>query len=89
MDFSYKNAIHGLYRVAAKEGVLRLWAGASMTCSRAALMTIGQLSFYDLIKSMLTTTPYFGDNVATHFTSSLLAVSISQLFCITYIFSYR
>ncbi|CAG4979885.1 unnamed protein product [Colias eurytheme] len=74
---NYKNAIHGLYRVAAQEGVVRLWAGASMTCSRAALMTIGQLSFYDLIKGMLVTTPYFGDNVATHVTSSLLAGAIA------------
>ncbi|CAH4032685.1 mitochondrial dicarboxylate carrier [Pieris brassicae] len=74
---NYKNAIHGLYRVAVQEGVLRLWAGASMTCSRAALMTIGQLSFYDLIKSLLTTTPYFGDNISTHVTSSLLAGAIA------------
>lgn len=46
-----------------------------MTCSRAVLMTIGQLSFYDKIKELLLATSYFGDNVVTHFTSSLLAVS--------------
>ncbi|XP_072932002.1 mitochondrial dicarboxylate carrier [Epargyreus clarus] len=74
---NYKNAIHGLWRVATHEGVLRLWAGASMTCSRAALMTIGQLSFYDSIKAILLASPYFGDNVATHVTSSLLAGAIA------------
>ncbi|XP_037301105.1 mitochondrial dicarboxylate carrier-like, partial [Manduca sexta] len=74
---NYKNAIHGLWRVAADEGVLRLWAGASMTCSRAVLMTIGQLSFYDQIKVILLKTSYFGDNVVTHVTSSLLAGGIA------------
>lgn len=68
--------MHGLWRVASEEGVMRLWAGATMTCSRAILMTIGQLSFYDQIKVLLLSSPYFGDNVATHFTSSLLAVSL-------------
>ncbi|CAH0397893.1 unnamed protein product [Chilo suppressalis] len=74
---NYKNAIHGLYRVAAQEGILRLWAGASMTCSRAVLMTIGQLSFYDKIKELLLSTSYFSDNVVTHVTSSLLAGGIA------------
>lgn len=46
-----------------------------MTCARAALMTIGQLAFYDQIKALLLTTPYFDDNVITHVTASLLAVS--------------
>ncbi|XP_045448858.1 mitochondrial dicarboxylate carrier [Melitaea cinxia] len=74
---NYKNAIHGLYRVAAQEGILRLWAGASMTCSRAALMTIGQLSFYDQIKGLLLASPYFGDDVATHVMSSFLAGAVA------------
>lgn len=73
--FSYKNAIHGLYVVVKTEGVPRLWAGASMNCSRSVLMTIGQLSFYDLVKELLLSTPYFGDNVVTHVASSLSAVS--------------
>ncbi|CAH0579256.1 unnamed protein product [Chrysodeixis includens] len=74
---NYKNAIHGLWRVAATEGVTQLWAGASMTCSRAALMTIGQLAFYDQFKSLLLATPYFKDNVVTHVTASLLAGGIA------------
>ncbi|XP_050667212.1 mitochondrial dicarboxylate carrier [Leptidea sinapis] len=74
---NYKNAIHGLYRVVAEEGVLRLWAGSSMACSRAVLMTIGQLSFYDSIKELLLSTPYFEDNVGTHVCSSLFAGGIA------------
>ncbi|KOB77673.1 Mitochondrial dicarboxylate carrier, partial [Operophtera brumata] len=65
-DVNYKNAVHGLYKVAATEGLPRLWAGATMTCSRAALMTIGQLAFYDQIKELLLSTVYFGDDVITH-----------------------
>ncbi|KAL4712297.1 hypothetical protein ACJJTC_004059 [Scirpophaga incertulas] len=74
---NYKNALHGLFKVATEEGVMRLWAGASMTCSRAVLMTIGQLSFYDQIKETLLKTSYFEDNVVTHVTSSLLAGAIA------------
>ena len=39
-------------------------------------MTIGQLCFYDQIKQTLLATNYFGDNLVTHFTSSLGAVRI-------------
>lgn len=72
---NYKNAVHGLWQVARTEGITRLWAGASMTCSRAALMTIGQLSFYDQVKAVIA--PYFGDNVGTHVASSLAAGAIA------------
>ncbi|XP_063618498.1 mitochondrial dicarboxylate carrier isoform X1 [Cydia splendana] len=74
---NYKNVFHGMYSVVRKEGVMQLWAGASMNCSRAILMTIGQLSFYDQIKELLLSTPYFGDNVVTHVTSSLCAGGIA------------
>ncbi|KAI5651858.1 mitochondrial carrier protein domain-containing protein [Phthorimaea operculella] len=72
---NYKNAIHGIYKVASKEGVSRLWAGGIMNCTRSTLMTIGQVSFYDQAKQLLLSTPYFQDNVATHVASSLMAVS--------------
>ena len=42
---------------------------------RAILMTIGQLCFYDQIKQTLLATGYFQDNLVTHFSSSLGAVS--------------
>lgn len=40
-------------------------------------MTIGQISFYEQIKQLLLTTPYFGDDLTTHFTSSLAAAGIA------------
>ena len=39
-------------------------------------MTIGQLCFYDQIKQTLLASGLFGDNLVTHFTSSLGAVEI-------------
>ena len=42
-------------------------------------MTIGQLCFYDQIKGLLLGTPYFSDNLVTHFTSSLCAVSFAVI----------
>ena len=40
-------------------------------------MTIGQLCFYDQVKALLLGTPYFSDNLVTHFTSSLCAGAIA------------
>ena len=41
------------------------------------LMTIGQLCFYDQVKALLLGTPYFSDNLVTHFTASLCAGAIA------------
>lgn len=71
---SYKHAIDGLVRVYKEEGVRRLFSGASTATSRAIFMTIGQLSFYDQVKMLLLRSGVFGDNMATHFLSSLTAV---------------
>lgn len=76
--FSYKHAFDGLWRVYQEEGLRRLFAGASTATSRAVLMTIGQLSFYDQVKLYLLSTSYFEDNIVTHFVSSLTAVSTPQ-----------
>jgi len=40
-------------------------------------MTIGQIAFYDQIKSLLLKTSYFNDNLMTHFTASLMAGMIA------------
>lgn len=66
-----------MFRVCREEGIRRLFAGASTATARAVLMTIGQLSFYDQIKITLLQTGYFQDNLATHFTASLSAVSFT------------
>ena len=43
-------------------------------------MTIGQLCFYDQIKQTLLASGLFGDNLVTHFTSSLGAVEMLFFF---------
>ncbi|CAH1956501.1 unnamed protein product [Acanthoscelides obtectus] len=74
---NYKHAVDGLYRVYREEGVARLFSGASTATSRAVLMTIGQLSFYDQIKMMVLRTSWFKDNMTTHFLCSLMAGGIA------------
>lgn len=73
---NYKHAIDGLFRVYKEEGVTRLFSGASTATSRAVFMTIGQLSFYDQIKIILLRYGC-GDNLTTHFVSSLCAGAIA------------
>nr|CAD7588455.1 unnamed protein product [Timema genevievae] len=51
------------------------FSGATMATGRSVLMTIGQLSFYDQIKMYLMSHTSLKDNITTHFTTSVLAVS--------------
>jgi len=74
---NYKHAIDGMARVYREEGLKKLFSGADWATGRAILMTIGQLCFYDQIKQTLLSTPYFSDNLITHFTSSLGAGAIA------------
>lgn len=74
--YSYKHALDGIVRVIQQEGVSHLFSGCSTATLRAALMTIGQLSFYDQVKIMLLQSGYFKDNPITHVVSSVCAVSI-------------
>nr|CAH7728403.1 unnamed protein product [Callosobruchus chinensis] len=74
---NYKHALDGLFRVYREEGLARLFSGASTATSRAVLMTIGQLSFYDQIKLMILRTAWFKDNMTTHFICSLMAGGIA------------
>lgn len=74
---NYKHALDGLLQVYRREGVRYLFSGATTATSRAVLMTIGQISFYDQIKQMLLQTAYFSDNLVTHFTASTMAGAIA------------
>jgi dicarboxylate transporter 10 len=75
----YKHAIDGIYRVAKEEGPTKLFNGATMASIRGGFMTVGQLSFYDQVKQILLLTPYFQDNLITHFTSSFTAATIATV----------
>uniref|UniRef100_D3TMG5 Mitochondrial oxoglutarate/malate carrier protein n=1 Tax=Glossina morsitans morsitans TaxID=37546 RepID=D3TMG5_GLOMM len=74
---NYKNAVDGLIKVYRNEGFVRLFSGATTATSRGVLMTVGQIAFYDQIKSMLLKTDYFEDDTFTHFTASLAAGAIA------------
>ncbi|XP_039491291.1 mitochondrial dicarboxylate carrier [Drosophila santomea] len=74
---NYNNAFDGLIRVYRQEGFKRLFSGATTATARGILMTIGQIAFYDQTKIYLLATPYFQDNLITHFTASLVAGTIA------------
>lgn len=74
---NYKNAIDGLVKVYRHEGFKRLFSGASTATGRGVLMTIGQIAFYDQIKSTLLETPHFNDDIILHLTASLAAGAIA------------
>ncbi|KAL3311641.1 hypothetical protein Ciccas_009775 [Cichlidogyrus casuarinus] len=78
---NYKNAIDGLFRVVKGEGVAALFSGVSMTSTRAAFMTFGQLGFYDKFKTLLIASGAFQENVVTHVIASVGAAGIAT--CMT------
>lgn len=74
---NYKNALDGLWRVYRQEGATKLFSGGATCTARAALMTIGQISFYEQIKQTLLLTRFFEDNMTTHFSASIMAAGIA------------
>ncbi|KAK0046143.1 mitochondrial dicarboxylate carrier-like [Biomphalaria glabrata] len=74
---NYKHAIDGLYQVVSKEGTFKAFNGATMACSRAVFVTVGQLACYDQLKNLLLKTGFFEDNLYLHLTSSTLAGTIA------------
>ena len=74
MIFSYKHAIDGVLRVTREEGFRKLFNGADWASSRAVLVTVGQLCFYDVVKEKLLATGSFDDDTKTHLLSSVTAV---------------
>lgn len=60
-----------------EEGFRRLFSGAVTATGRGFLMTIGQIAFYDQVKTMLLSTGYFKDDPRLHFLSSLAAGAIA------------
>eukprot|EP00953_Heterococcus_sp_UTEX-ZZ885_P009218 5455-Heterococcus_DN1.PRE.1 len=73
----YTNIFNALRRIAAEEGVLTYWRGASPTVTRAMVVSMTQLGTYDQIKSMLL--PHTGDTAQTHVISALTAAVVYSL----------
>uniref|UniRef100_A0A0N5BF93 Mitochondrial dicarboxylate carrier n=1 Tax=Strongyloides papillosus TaxID=174720 RepID=A0A0N5BF93_STREA len=76
---NYKHALNGVFRIIKEEGIKRLFSGATMATGRAALMTVGQLAFYDQIKQIMLESGYFADNPITHSSASFAAASIATV----------
>ncbi|KAJ1922214.1 hypothetical protein H4219_000076 [Mycoemilia scoparia] len=70
---NYKNALDGLYKIARNDGAGALFSGLGPNVGRAILITAAQLCSYDIFKQALLSTPYFKDNIGTHFSASILA----------------
>lgn len=76
---NYKHCFEALYRIYRTEGYMRLHTGTVMASSRGMLMTVGQLAFYDEVKTQLLKTGYFEENVITHFTAAVSAASAATV----------
>lgn len=74
---NYKHAGDGLIRTYRDEGFRKIFSGVEWASSRAAVMNVGQLVTYDVVKQSLMNTNYFDDNLVTHFTSSVCAAAIA------------
>ncbi|CAF0848113.1 unnamed protein product [Brachionus calyciflorus] len=76
---NYKNCFEALYRITKTEGFTTLYTGFHMSAVRGVLVTVGQLAFYDEIKTRLIKTTYFNDTISTHFLASMCAGFIATL----------
>ncbi|XP_010566433.1 PREDICTED: mitochondrial dicarboxylate carrier [Haliaeetus leucocephalus] len=66
---------------ALRQGLKKLFSGATMASSRGALVTIGQLSCYDQAKQLVLSTGLLSDNIFTHFLASFIAGGCATFLC--------
>ena len=78
---NYKHAIDGLIRMIREEGAGSVFRGVGPNAARALLMTSSQLSSYDGFKRICTNSFGMGDNMGTHFVSSLAAGFVATSLC--------
>lgn len=77
---NYKHALDGLIRMVREEGFTSLFRGVGANSARAVLMTSSQLASYDLFKQFYMNLG-LGDNITTHFSSSLSAGFVATTVC--------
>ena len=77
---NYRHCIDGLCRIVNREGSLALYFGFHLAVARAIFVSVGQLAFYDELKTRLIRTYYFKDDAKTHFLASMGAGLIATLF---------
>ncbi|KAJ5613139.1 mitochondrial dicarboxylate carrier [Penicillium lagena] len=78
---NYKHALHGLVQMTRAEGVSSLFRGVWPNSTRAVLMTASQLTSYDTFKKICMEKVGMADNLATHFTASLMAGFVATTVC--------
>lgn len=67
-----RNYYDVLKEVVKAEGVSGLWQGTSPSVMRAAVLTASQVATYDEVKRGIIKTFHWGDDVRTHFATSML-----------------
>ncbi|KAI9484195.1 MAG: mitochondrial carrier domain-containing protein [Benjaminiella poitrasii] len=78
---NYKNVVDGLVRICREEGPKVLMRGVGSSTNRAILITVSQMSSYDMFKQTMTDRFHLHDGLITHFTSSLLAGLVATTVC--------
>lgn len=73
---NYKNVLDGMVRICREEGPKVLFRGLGSSTHRAVLITVSQMTSYDIFKRTFVDKFHFHDGLMTHFGSSLLAVSV-------------
>ncbi len=76
---NYRNIFDALRRVAAEEGVPRLWRGVVPTVNRAMIVTVGHIAAYDEAKHQLKSRNVLGEGVPLHFCASFIAAFVASL----------
>ncbi|KAI8388247.1 mitochondrial carrier domain-containing protein [Radiomyces spectabilis] len=78
---NYKNAIDGLVRIWREEGPRVLLRGLGSSTNRAVIMTVSQMTSYDVFKEMFVGPLRWHDNLQTHFAASLCSGVIATTAC--------
>ncbi|KAI8142821.1 mitochondrial carrier domain-containing protein [Fennellomyces sp. T-0311] len=77
---NYRNAIDGIVRICREESPRVLFRGLGSSTNRAVLMTISQMTSYDVFKEMFIAFKC-SDGLATHFAASLSAALVATTVC--------
>ncbi|CAO3697287.1 unnamed protein product [Rhizopus stolonifer] len=78
---NYKNVIDGMVRISREEGPRVLLRGLGSSTNRAVLITVSQMTSYDLFKQACIDRLGLDSGLTTHFVSSLLAGLVATTVC--------
>eukprot|EP01090_Pellita_catalonica_P005093 TRINITY_DN1493_c0_g5_i2.p1 TRINITY_DN1493_c0_g5~~TRINITY_DN1493_c0_g5_i2.p1 ORF type:complete len:221 (+),score=20.37 TRINITY_DN1493_c0_g5_i2:120-782(+) len=76
---NYKNVIDAFIRIAREEGLKSLWSGVGPMMARGAVVTLGQLAFYDVTKEGFLDYTSLEDGIAVQFLSSSVAGLVTTI----------